>query len=288
MIRDQGYFHWDGAFVDRRWPWWPITRQGLRLAFKMKFFKFIFASSLAPAFIFLAAIYVSERLGDFQKMMRGPGTFFVITPTWFMTYYTVGFLLFALVLLMLFSGAGLIADDVRHNALQLYFARPLRKVDYFLGKAAVLWFFVLVLTLVPGVLFILFKLIFAGSFAFLGSYPWLPLSVLAQSLVMTIFFSLYTLLLSSLSPNRRYVSILIIGVYLFSDILFGIFYGLSHSPYTALISIRANLSQIAAFLFRVKPPYNVSWAYSLLVLGTICVLSAYLLHRRIKGVTVIR
>ncbi len=288
MIRDQGYFHWDGSFIERRWPWWPITRQGLRLAFKMKFFKFVFVSSLVPAVIFLAAVYVSERLGDFQKMMRGPGTFFVITPSWFMTYYTVGFLLFTLVLLMLFSGAGLIADDVRHNALQLYFARPLRKVDYFLGKAAVLWFFVLVLTLVPGLLFIVFKLIFAGSFAFLGTYPWLPLAVLAQSLVMTVFFSFYTLLLSSLSPNRRYVSILIIGVYLFSDILFGIFYGLSRSPYCALISIRANLSLIAAFLFRTKAPFNVSWVYSLLVLGAICGLSVYLLHRRIKGVTVIR
>jgi ABC-type transport system involved in multi-copper enzyme maturation permease subunit len=288
MIRDRGYFHWDGTFVDRRWPWWPITRQGLRLAFRMKFFKFFFAGSLVPAFIFLAGVYISERLGDFQKMIRGQGAFLVINPSWFKTYYTVEFLLLCIVLLMLFSGAGLIADDVRHNALQLYFARPLRKVDYFLGKAAVLWFFLLILTLVPGLLFILFKLIFAGSFAFLRSYPWLPFAVLAQSLVMTVFFSLYTLLLSSLSANRRYVSILIIGVYLFSDILFGMFYSLSHSPYIALISIRANLAIVAAFLFRQRPPWNVSWVYSLLVLGAICGLSVFLLNKRIKSVTVIK
>jgi ABC-type transport system involved in multi-copper enzyme maturation permease subunit len=288
MIRDRGYFHWDGAFIERRWPWWPITRQGLRLAFKMKLFKFIFVGSLVPAFVFLAGVYISERLEDFKAMVHGRGVLFSVDPAFFKTYYSIDFLLLMLVMLMLFSGAGLIADDAKHNALQLYFSRPIKKKDYFLGKAGVLWFFLLILTLVPGLLFILFKIIFSGSFALLRSFPWLPLSVLAESLILTVFFSLYTLLLSSLSSNRRYVSIMIFGVYIFSDILFGIFYGLVRSPYAALLSIKANLQQVAAFLFRLKPAFAVSWVYSLLILGAICVLSLFVLNRRIKGVTVIR
>jgi len=289
MIRDRGYFHWDGAFVDRRLPWWPITRQGLRLAFKMKLFKFFFAGSLLPGVVFLAGVYVSERLEDFKSMVRGGRVLLLtVNPAFFKTYYSIDFLMMALVVLMLFSGAGLIADDLKHNALQLYFARPIRKRDYFLGKAGVLWFFLLILTLVPGLLFILFKLIFSGSFALLRSYPWLPLSVLAESLVLTVFFSLYTLLLSSLSANRRYVSIMIFGVYIFSDVLFGIFYGLVRSPYIALVSIKANLQQVAAFLFGQTPAYAVSWVYSILILAAICVASVLVLNRRIKGVTVVR
>jgi hypothetical protein len=152
----------------------------------------------------------------------------------------------------------------------------------------VLWFFLLILTLLPGLLFITFKMVFAGSFALLRSYPWLPVSVVAESLVLTIFFSFYTLLLSGLSPNRRYVSILIFGVYVFSDILFGIFYGLLHSPLCALISVRANLGQVTAFLFRQAAPYDVSWVYSALLLGGACLLSAWVLNKRVKGVSVIR
>jgi ABC-type transport system involved in multi-copper enzyme maturation permease subunit len=288
MIRDRGYFHWDGAFIERRWPWWPIARQGIRLAFKMKFFRFVFASSLVPGVVFLAGVYISERLEDFKSMFHGRAALLSINPAFFKTYYTVDFFLFMIVLIMLFSGAGLIADDIKHNALQLYFARPIRKRDYFLGKAGVLWFFLLLVTFVPGILFILFKLIFSGSFDLLRSYPWLPLSVLAESLVLTVFFSLYTLLLSCLSPNRRYVSLLVFGVYVFSDILFGIFYGLFRSPVCALLSIKSNLQLVAAFLFRQKPPWDVSWVYSLLILVAICFLALFVLHRRTKGVTVVR
>jgi len=288
MIRDRGYFHWDGAFIDRRWPWWPITIQGLRLTFQKKFFKFFFVSSLVPGFVFLAGVYISERMEDFKFMVHGQGTLLQVNPAFFKTYYTVDFLLLMMILLMLFSGAGLIADDVKHNAMQLYFSRPIRKMDYFLGKAGVLAFFLLLVTLVPGLLFIIFKLIFSGSFAFLRDYPWLPLSVVGESVFLTVFYALYTLLLSSLSPNRRYVSILIFGVYFFSDILFGIFFGLFRSPYAALLSIKANLQQVTAFLFRRPPTFAVPWVYSLLILLAICLLSVLVVKERIKGVTVIR
>ena len=288
MIRDRGYFHWDGTFIDRRLPWWPVTMQSLRLTFKKKFFKFFFVSSLLPTFVALGLIYASERIEDFRFMVRGQRSILQVDPAFFKNYFSNDGLLFLMVMLMLFSGAGLIADDMKHNALQLYFSRPLRKRDYLLGKAGALGFFLLSLTLVPGLLFILFKLIFSGSFAFLRDYSWLPLSVVGVSLLFTVFFTMYTLLLSSLSPNRRYVSILIFGVYIFSDILFGIFRGNFRSPYFALISIKANLQQLTAFLFRRNPAFQVSWVYSLLILLVICLAAFFVLKKRAKGVTIIR
>jgi len=288
MIRDRGYFHWDGTFIDRRLPWWPVTMQSLRLTFKKKFFKFFFVSSLLPTFVALGLIYASERIEDFRFMVRGQRSILQVDPAFFKNYFSNDGLLFLMVMLMLFSGAGLIADDMKHNALQLYFSRPLRKRDYLLGKAGALGFFLLSLTLVPGLLFILFKLIFSGSFAFLRDYSWLPLSVVGVSLLFTVFFTMYTLLLSSLSPNRRYVSILIFGVYIFSDILFGIFRGNFHSPYFALISIKANLQQLTAFLFRRNPAFQVSWVYSLLILLAVCLAAFFVLKKRAKGVTIIR
>ena len=287
-IKERGYTHWDGELQDGRFPWWPITRIGIKLTFKKKFFKFIFALTLIPALVWLVGIYVSERLEDFKFMMEGETDFLNVNPLYFKTYFTNEFLLFMVVAILVFSGAGLIADDLRHNALQLYFARPLKKVDYLVGKAAVIFFFLLILTMVPGIVFIIFKLIFAGNLQFFASYPWLILSVIAYSLFLTTFFACYTLLLSSIGKNRRYVSILIFGVYIFSDIFYAIFYEIFRSRYFSLLSIKSNLQQVGAVLFNQKTPVNIPWFYSLLVIVAICLFAAYILKRKVRGVEIIK
>jgi len=290
-IAEQGYTHWTGHFVDRRLPWWPISRLGIKMAFKRKFFKFAFSLSFFPALIFAAGIYVSERLEDFQFMFkgrRGSTSFLEVNPLYFKSYFGGEFLLFMMVMMMVLGGAGLIADDLRSNSLQLYFSRPIRKRDYLLGKLATAGFFLLLFTLVPGLLFILLKIIFAGSFKLLTAYPWILPAVLLDSLLVAVFFASYTLLISSLSRNRRYAAILIFLVYLFSDIFFGIFYGIFHNPYFCLLSIKANLQQVTAALFRVKPAFEVPWIFSLLILAVLVLACGAVLVRKARGVEVIK
>ncbi|RLE05185.1 MAG: hypothetical protein DRI99_02630, partial [Candidatus Aminicenantes bacterium] len=230
-VREKGYTHWEGELKESRWVWFPLTRLGIKMAFQKRFFKLFYFSTFLPALIFLAGIYISERLEDFRFMLRGSPAFLKITPNYFKIYLSNSLFLFILVLVMIFVGGGLIADDLRFNALQLYFARPLRKIDYVIGKMATLSFFILLLSLVPGVLFILFKLLFAGNLVFLRHYPWLPLAVVGYSLVLTLFFAAYALALSALSRNNRYASLMIFGVYFISDIIFNIFYQNFHHPY---------------------------------------------------------
>jgi ABC-type transport system involved in multi-copper enzyme maturation permease subunit len=193
-----------------------------------------------------------------------------------------------MIAMLVFAGSGLVADDLKHNSLQIYFSRPLRKKDYLLGKMAVVFFFILAVTLIPGLLVYIFKLIFAGSFKFFLAYPWLVLSIIAFSAFLAVFFAFYTLLLSALSKNSRYVMILVFMIYLFSDILYGILQSIFRTPSMALFSIRANIDQVGAFVFAQKPAHPVPVLWSCLVLGGICGLSALVLHRRIRGVEVIR
>ncbi len=289
-IREKGYEHWDGTLKSHRHPWWPITRLGIMLAFRKKNFKFVFAGAFLPAFIFLAGVYVSERIEDFQKMFHSASSqkFFEVNPAFFRSYFSNDFLLFLMIMLMVFAGAGLIADDLKFNSLQVYFSRPIRKRDYVLGKCAVVLFFLLLPTVVPGMLLVIFKLIFAGSFAFIRTYPWLPLSIIGYSVFLSVFITMYTLLLSALSRNRRYVAILIFGVYIFSDILYGIFYGRFRDQVFSLLSIKSNIQQAAAVFFRVKPPFAVPAGYSFLILITIGFLAGFVLWKKIKSVDVIK
>jgi len=287
-IRDKGYFHWEGTLRERRLAWWPITRLGLRLAFKRKGFKLLYFGAFAPALGFLVGIYISERIGEFRYMIRGSSQLFEVNPAFFKAYYTSDFLLFMMVMLMVVGGAGLIADDLRHNALQLYFSRPLEKREYLAGKASVLVVFLLTVTLLPGLAFVLFKLLFSGSFRFIVSYPWILLSVTAYSAAVTAVFCFYTLLLSSLSRNRRYVSILLFAVYLVSDILFRIFYGNFKNPAFALLSLKANLQQTGAFLFQQKPPYDLPVGWSILVLAAAGAAAFLVINKRVRSVEVVK
>ena len=287
-IREKGYFHWDGVLKERKLPWWPITRLGIKLAFKKKYFKFIYFGSFVPAFVFLVGIYVSERIEDFRYMIKGSTKILEVNPAYFKTYFSGDFLLFMMVMILVVSGAGLISDDLKYNSLQLYFSRPLEKRDYLTGKAAVILFFLLLLTVVPGFLFIILKLLFSGNFRFIAAYPWLPVSIIVFSLLVTFFFCLYTLLLSSLSKNRRYVSILIFAVYLFSDILFSFFYGNFRKPAFALLSLKANLQQLGAYIFKQNPAYPLPWYWSFLILLGICSVAYFVLKSKVKGVDVVK
>jgi hypothetical protein len=177
---------------------------------------------------------------------------------------------------------------LKHNSLQLYFSRPITKTDYFLGKASVIVFFLSLITLVPGLVFVLMKLLFAGNFQFLRQYPWLPFSVLGYSGLIILFFTFYTLLMSSLNKNRRYVAVLIFGVYFFSDILFNIFHEMFRNPYFALLSIKNNLQQVGAVIFGQDPHYDIPWLLSLVIIAGLCSVSGWVLHRKIRGVEVVQ
>lgn len=287
-IKEKGYTHWDGELKDGRFPWWPITRFGIKLTFKKKFFKFFFFMTLVPAVVYLVGIYISERLEDFNFMIRESIEFLQINPAYFKSYFTNEGLLFMIVIVLVFAGAGLISDDLKYNSLQLYFSRPLKKRDYFIGKAAVIVFFLFIVTLIPGLVFIIMKLVFSGSFKFFASYPWLILSVIAYSILVTAFFAFYSLFLSSIGKNRRYVAILIFGLYFFSDIIYEIFYGIFKSPYFSLFSLKINLQQVGAVIFNQKTQYAVSWVYSLLIIIGICILAALVLKKKIRGVEIVK
>jgi ABC-type transport system involved in multi-copper enzyme maturation permease subunit len=288
VVRERGYEHWEGQLAERRLPWWPIARTGIRLAFRKKGFKFAFAGAYLPSFVALGGIYASEQIENFKAIVHSTRMPLQIDPAFFTTIYTAGFLLFMLVLVLAFGAAGLVSEDLKHSALQLYFARPLSRKDYVLGKLAVVAFFVLMLTAVPALLAVALKLVFAGSFKFLAEYPWLPLSILAYGVVLTLFFGGYVLLLSASSRNTRYIIVMLFGIYYFSAILAEIVRGIFRTPYAYLLSLPANIHQVGAALIGGRRPFAVPAGLSFLVLAVICFLAGAVLVRKVRGVEVIK
>jgi len=184
-------------------------------------------------------------------------------------------------------GAGLIADDRRANALQIYLSRPLTRTEYIVGKLAVLGAFLGFITWVPVMLLLLLQMLFSGSTQFLREnlflFPAATLFCTTQVLVS----SLAVLALSSLSNSRRFVAIMYAGVIFFTEAIFGVLSGITSSTRSAWISLSANFENVTDVMFRQTPRYETPALVSILVLIGLVVLSISVLERRVRGVEVV-
>src|SRR6187402_1471155 len=95
-----------------------------------------------------------------------------------------GFFVFVVTI---YIGAGLIANDRRANALQIYLSKPLLRSEYIAGKAAILFTFLMMVTFVPAILLLFIQVMFAGTFTFMKNnlflFPAITVASLLQVLV---------------------------------------------------------------------------------------------------------
>ena len=276
-IREKGYSHWQGELKTSHHNWLPIFFNGIKTIFKKKYAKLIFALSGSTFIIFLVAVYVSTKpelkiLSELVRLLKSDADLFK-------TFYANGFLTFMLVILSIFSGADLISTDLKFKAFPLYFARPLSRGDYLLGKFSIVLFYLLLFTLVPGILLLMFKMIFTGS---LAVSPLLLLAILVFPLLECVFLASMTLALSILSANTKFIQIAIFLVYIFSNNLAQILKAIFKSDYFFMISLPGNIQQLASFIFRLKPAYAYPAWLATLPPVAISLLAVWLLSWRIK------
>lgn len=180
-------------------------------------------------------------------------------------------------------GAGLIANDKRANALQIYLSKPLGRVEYIAGKLAILAVFLLGVTLAPALLLLILQVLFTGSFSFLRQNFYLFPAVIVFSFLQVLLASFTMLALSSISKSSRYVAILYAGVIFFSDAVYGLVYLITGSSRMSWLSLPGNLRQIGDVVFRLEPRYATSPAISLFAILAVIGLAAWILERQVRG-----
>jgi len=194
---------------------------------------------------------------------------------------------FFVFIITIYVGAGLIANDRRANALQIYLSKPLLRSEYIAGKAAVLFVFLLMVTLVPALLLLLLQVLFAGSFEFLRKNLFLFPAITVASLLQALLATFTMLALSSLSKSSRYVGILYAGIIFFTAAIYGAMFAITGSSKLSYLSVGSNLSQVVDVIFRLKPRYSTPWPVSLIVILGLIAVSISVLERRVRGVEVV-
>ena len=186
-----------------------------------------------------------------------------------------------------YVGAGLIANDRRANALQIYLSKPLTRVEYIVGKLAILMAFLLFVTWVPAVTLLLVQIVFAGSVAFFRSHVLLFPAITVFAVLETAMIAVAMLALSSLSSNSRHVGILYATLVFFTQAIYGVLLLVTRDTRLSFLSFSSNLDQVGNLIFRLPLPYDTPWPVSLLMIAALVVVSALVLERRVRGVEIV-
>jgi ABC-2 type transport system permease protein len=283
-IHDQSYRRYAGARAALGRSWTVIAWAGIRNMIRKRAFIGLMLFAWLPFVVRAVQIYIASNfpqaamLAPDAKMFRDfleQQDFFVFVTT-------------------IYAGAGLIANDRRANALQIYLSKPLLRSEYIAGKAAILFTFIMLVTWLPGILLLFMQVMFAGSFTFLKAnlflFPAITVGALLQALVAT----LTMLALSSLSKSSRYVGILYAGIVFFTAAIYGAMYAITGNSGFSWLALSANLSQVVDVIFRIpaqctgcNPRFLTPWPVSLIVLLALMAVSISILERRVRGVEIV-
>ncbi|NOT28876.1 MAG: ABC transporter permease subunit [Planctomycetes bacterium] len=232
------YRRFEGTLHEHRLRAWPIWTTGLRTALKQRrALLLLYLPPVIATVIFSFVVYLgfmaSEQLerespfeglgeGDIQERLASGVVMGVVSGGLKMLEVTrqiiefnkaMGF--FALLAVAWF-GSGLFCEDRKAGAHQLYFARPITRLDYFLGKFGVAAFFGLCAMLVPPLVICLVASISSPEWAFLKEeWDVIPRAI-ALAFLWTTVVTLLVLLASSLAARRSFALIGVFGFFMLS------------------------------------------------------------------------
>jgi len=276
-IHDQGYRRYEGRREPHGRRWWVIARAGIMERLRERKFLGLLLFASVPFFVRTVMLYLGSNVPQATFLEATPSTFreFLDQQSIFVFFISI------------YVGSGLIANDRRANALQIYLSKPLTRVEYITGKLVTLLVFLTAVTWLPGMLLLLLQMMFAGNFTFLRANVFLFPAITLFSAILVLFSAFAMLALSSLSKSRRFVAMMYAGLIFFTAAMYQALRGMTTSRAWAVISPEDTLDVVAAVIFRSPgTPAVPLWA-ALLTIGVIIGLSIWVLERRVRGVEVV-
>jgi ABC-2 type transport system permease protein len=277
-IHDQGYRRYLGSRAAVGRSWQVITRAGVRSVLAKRTFVGLMLFAWSPFVVRAVQVYIAANFQQASFLAPKAETFreFLGQQGIFVFFVTI------------YIGAGLIANDRRANALQVYLSKPLTRAEYVAGKLSILFLFLVGVTWLPAITLLLIQIMFAGNFAFIRDNLFLLPAITLFSLLQVLVASSTMLALSSMSKSARFVGIMYAGLIFFTSALFNAIRGITGRSSFAWISPTETLEQIGNLIFRLEPPFDLPAVVAVLVIVVLIGGSALILERRVRGVEVVQ
>jgi ABC-2 type transport system permease protein len=276
-IHDQGYRRYAGQREPSGRRWWVIARAGMMERLRERRFLALLLFAWSPFVVRAVQLYVSANFTQAGFLAATPETFreFLDQQSIFVFIVTA------------YVGAGLIANDRRANALQIYLSKPLTRVEYITGKLVTLVVFLVGVTFLPAILLLFLQMMFAGSVAFIRENLFLIPAITLFSLIQVFVSAFAMLALSSLSKSRRFVAIMYAGIVFFTAAMYQALTAITGSRAWAWMSPEDTLDIIADSIFRIPNVPAMPVPAALLTVILVIVASIWILEHRVRAVEVV-
>jgi len=283
-IYQQTYRSYQGT-LRRRFRWWTIVKQELRVLFSQRAFVILMMAALLH-FVFRILQIVAFDIvrmdpnNPINAMIQNVGMFVVNDAMFFDFLRIQSSVVF---LTCIFAGSGMICDDTRNNLMEVYFSKPISWKDYVLGKTMTLVVIGLLLTAVPGLILVILHNLLAPGWKTLTQTYWYPGSILAFSLVIVVPCALGVLASSALLKSQRFASIAVFMV-LFADLAMGgILSEALHMRNYAIVAFPAAIDHLGSLLFKQKHSMlTMHWTWPALFEAVVCLGCLWIVCRKVK------
>jgi ABC-2 type transport system permease protein len=276
-IHDQGYRRYGGRREPHGRRWWVIARAALMARIREKRVVVVLLVSWIPFLVRAVQIYASA---NFQQV-----AFLAPTPEMFREFLDQQEIFLFIVSIVI--GAGLIADDRRANALQIYLSKPLTRVEYIVGKLVTLAIVLAFITWLPAMLLLVLQMLFAGSTKFLAAHLFLIPAITLFAGVQVFVSAFAMLALSSLSKSRRFVAMMYAGILFFTAAMYQALRQITLSNAWAAISPRDTMNVIGDGIFRIQGTRVIPFPAAVVAVLVLIAASMWVLERRVRGVEVV-
>jgi ABC-type transport system involved in multi-copper enzyme maturation permease subunit len=192
---------------------------------------------------------------------------------------------FFALLLAAVVGSRMIATDLQEKSYNLYFARPMSKKDYLVGKFGTVGTLLGMITILPTLLtYLLLILLSTISSTYVVDHLWVWGAIIGYGLVVVITMSTLSLAFSSLTNRRFYAAAALVVIYLVTSIVGQIATTAFNSDYGKLAGINDNLNTVGSEAFGLGDSLALKfpWEYSVLVLATIWAVCTFLVWYKVE------
>ena len=276
---------YEGELTPLHWRGAVITKYALAEAFSSRIFAAFYMLCLLPTVIGVFLVYLShnvsllEQVGLTKEFMGGlTSVFFQFLFLW---QALPAFFVAVIV------SPSLIAADISNNALSLYLSRPVNRRDYVLGKMAVLALLLSPITWMGGLLIFILQAYLEGNHW--GIENWrIGMAYFVGHLTWIVVISLLTLAISAWVRFKPAARGALFGIIFIRSGFAQAINAVTDTSMGDLIHLTRAIVNVVMSIFGGPTQGDLPIAFNWLTLAATCVLSIWMLHRKLRAHEVVK
>jgi ABC-type transport system involved in multi-copper enzyme maturation permease subunit len=228
-VNDLGYRMWEGVRESPFTRWMVITQAGIRLSWRIMWLRRVVFLAFSPVIFFALIVYLFESGLENQswiQLVTANGMATVLPEIdrltsmvdngaseaelrhamWSILLYNYFSIPQALGMITIVAviAPKLISRDLRTRAILLYFSRPIATWEYIVGKMAIVWFYLLCITVLPSLLVYILGVSMAPDISVFFNTWDLPFRCLFAALLLIVPTTMVAVCFSSMTQESRF------------------------------------------------------------------------------------